>query len=46
MGIVEGNAGTLFAGTVVVVALLSATVTMLYLTIRNVLAHITPGDHV
>ena len=35
-----------FAGTVVVVALLSATVTMLYLTIRSVLAHITPGDHV
>lgn len=36
----------LFAGTVLVVALLSSTVTMLYLTIRDVLAHLTPGDTV
>ena len=36
----------LFAGTVLVVALLAATVVMLYRTIRHVLAHITPGDEV
>ncbi len=36
----------LFAATVVLVALLAATVTMLYRTVRRVIAHITPGDEV
>lgn len=36
----------LFGATVVLVALLAATVTMLYRTVRQVIAHITPGDEV
>ena len=36
----------LFGGTVLVVALLAATVVMLYRTIRYVIAQITPGDEV
>ncbi len=36
----------LFALTVMVVALLSSTVTMLYRTVRHVIAHITPGQSV
>lgn len=36
----------LFASTVVLVALLAATVTMLYRTVRRVIAHITPGEGV
>ena len=36
----------LFAGTVIVVALLAATVAMLYRTVSDVIANITPGDEV
>ncbi len=36
----------LFGATVLVVALLSMTVTMLYLTIRFVISEITPGDNI
>ena len=36
----------LFGATVALVGLLAATVTMLYRTIRRVIAHITPGDDV
>lgn len=37
---------TLFGGVVVVIALLGATVIMLYRTIRHVIAKVTPGDEV
>ncbi|RDC60100.1 hypothetical protein HME9302_01299 [Alteripontixanthobacter maritimus] len=36
----------IYAGTVVVVGLLAATVVMLYRTVRHVIAQITPGDEV
>ncbi|WP_460098700.1 hypothetical protein [Qipengyuania sp. 483] len=36
----------LFGATVMVVALLAATVMMLYRTVRHVISHITPGSHV